>query len=54
MREKEHADEEMHALEANGPEVSAIGSAAWHVGLLRRKTDEPESLRTIHRALDLG
>ncbi|MBA3806990.1 MAG: aldo/keto reductase [Solirubrobacterales bacterium] len=37
-----------------GPEVSAIGLGCMGMSAFYGATDEPESLRTIHRALDLG
>ncbi len=41
-------------LGPNGPEVSAIGLGCMGMSAFYGATDDPESLRTIHRALDLG
>jgi aryl-alcohol dehydrogenase-like predicted oxidoreductase len=41
-------------LGANGPEVSAIGLGCMGMSAFYGATDEGESVRTIHRALDLG
>jgi aryl-alcohol dehydrogenase-like predicted oxidoreductase len=41
-------------LGPNGPEVSAIGLGCMGMSAFYGATDEPESVRTIHRALDLG
>jgi len=41
-------------LGPEGPEVSAIGLGCMGMSAFYGATDEPESLRTIHRALDLG
>jgi aryl-alcohol dehydrogenase-like predicted oxidoreductase len=41
-------------LGANGPEVSAIGLGCMGMSAFYGATDEPEALRTIQRALDLG
>jgi aryl-alcohol dehydrogenase-like predicted oxidoreductase len=41
-------------LGANGPEVSAIGLGCMGMSAFYGATDEPEAVRTIHRALDLG
>jgi aryl-alcohol dehydrogenase-like predicted oxidoreductase len=41
-------------LGSNGPEVSAIGLGCMGMSAFYGATDEPESVRTIHRALDLG
>jgi aryl-alcohol dehydrogenase-like predicted oxidoreductase len=41
-------------LGANGPEVSAIGLGCMGMSAFYGATDEPEALRTIARALDLG
>ena len=41
-------------LGVNGPEVSTIGLGCMGMSAFYGATDEPESVRTIHRALDLG
>jgi aryl-alcohol dehydrogenase-like predicted oxidoreductase len=41
-------------LGPDGPEVSAIGLGCMGMSAFYGDTDEPESVRTIHRALDLG
>jgi aryl-alcohol dehydrogenase-like predicted oxidoreductase len=41
-------------LGPHGPEVSAIGLGCMGMSAFYGATDEPEALRTIHRALDLG
>ena len=41
-------------LGADGPEVSAIGLGCMGMSAFYGATDEDESTRTIHRALDLG
>ena len=41
-------------LGSNGPEVSAIGLGCMGMSAFYGATDEPESVRTIQRALDLG
>ena len=41
-------------LGPNGPEVSAIGLGCMGMSAFYGATDEAESVRTIHRALDLG
>jgi aryl-alcohol dehydrogenase-like predicted oxidoreductase len=41
-------------LGPNGPEVSAIGLGCMGMSAFYGATDEPEALRTIARALDLG
>ena len=41
-------------LGPDGPEVSAIGLGCMGMSAFYGATDEPESVRTIHRALDLG
>jgi aryl-alcohol dehydrogenase-like predicted oxidoreductase len=41
-------------LGADGPEVSAIGLGCMGMSAFYGQTDEEESTRTIHRALDLG
>ena len=41
-------------LGPEGPEVSAIGLGCMGMSAFYGATDEPEALRTIHRALDLG
>src|SRR5271167_3725239 len=41
-------------LGPDGPEVSAIGLGCMGMSAFYGATDEPESLRTIHRALELG
>jgi aryl-alcohol dehydrogenase-like predicted oxidoreductase len=41
-------------LGPNGPEVSAIGLGCMGMSAFYGATDEEESLRTIHRALELG
>jgi aryl-alcohol dehydrogenase-like predicted oxidoreductase len=41
-------------LGANGPEVSAIGLGCMGMSAFYGATDEDESVRTIHRAIDLG
>jgi aryl-alcohol dehydrogenase-like predicted oxidoreductase len=41
-------------LGPEGPEVSAIGLGCMGMSAFYGATDDPESLRTIHRALDLG
>jgi aryl-alcohol dehydrogenase-like predicted oxidoreductase len=41
-------------LGVNGPEVSAIGLGCMGMSAFYGATDEPEALRTIERALDLG
>ncbi len=41
-------------LGPGGPEVSAIGLGCMGMSAFYGATDEPEALRTIHRALDLG
>jgi len=41
-------------LGANGPEVSAIGLGCMGMSAFYGTTDEAESVRTIHRALELG
>jgi aryl-alcohol dehydrogenase-like predicted oxidoreductase len=42
------------ALGSTGFEVSAISFGAWAIGGTWGKVDDAESLRTLHRALDLG
>jgi len=42
------------ALGRTGFEVSAISFGAWAIGGTWGKVDDAESLRTLHRALDLG
>ena len=41
-------------LGPQGPEVSAIGLGCMGMSAFYGSTDEPEALRTLHRALDLG
>jgi aryl-alcohol dehydrogenase-like predicted oxidoreductase len=41
-------------LGAGGPEVSAIGLGCMGMSAFYGATDEPEAVRTIHRALELG
>ncbi len=41
-------------LGPEGPEVSAIGLGCMGMSAFYGATDEPESVRTIHRALELG
>jgi aryl-alcohol dehydrogenase-like predicted oxidoreductase len=41
-------------LGPDGPEVSAIGLGCMGMSAFYGSTDEQESVRTIHRALDLG
>ncbi len=41
-------------LGPDGPEVSAIGLGCMGMSAFYGATDEPEALRTIQRALDLG
>src|SRR5271168_5307225 len=41
-------------LGPDGPEVSAIGLGCMGMSAFYGATDEAESVRTIHRALDLG
>jgi len=41
-------------LGSDGPEVSAIGLGCMGMSAFYGATDEPEAVRTIHRALDLG
>ncbi len=41
-------------LGPDGPEVSAIGLGCMGMSAFYGATDEPEALRTIHRALELG
>jgi aryl-alcohol dehydrogenase-like predicted oxidoreductase len=45
---------EKRVLGANGPEVSAIGLGCMGMSEFYGPIDEGESIRTIHRALDLG
>src|ERR1700759_278297 len=42
------------ALGRTGFEVSSISFGAWAIGGTWGKTDDAESLKTLHRALDLG
>jgi aryl-alcohol dehydrogenase-like predicted oxidoreductase len=41
-------------LGSDGPEVSAIGLGCMGMSAFYGATDEPEAVRTIHRALELG
>jgi aryl-alcohol dehydrogenase-like predicted oxidoreductase len=41
-------------LGATGPEVSAIGLGCMGMSFAYGERDDAESMRTLHRALDLG
>ena len=43
-----------HKLGRNGPEVSAVGLGCMGMSISYGEPNDPESIETIHRALDLG
>ncbi len=45
---------EQRTLGTNGPQVSEIGLGCMGMSAFYGQIDEPEAVRTIHRALDLG
>lgn len=45
---------EIRPLGATGIQVSAVGQGTWAMGAKWGPTDDQESMRTLHRALDLG